>query len=59
MHTKTFFRYHNDFFNSFYMDNDFHYNFLRKIFVKIVVVCENLYFEGINIFFQNIFPVSV
>ena len=41
------------------MDNDFHYNFLRKIVVKIVGVCENLYFKVINIFFENIVPVSV
>ena len=32
------------------MDNDFYNNFLRKIFVKIFVVCEGLYASHLQMF---------
>ena len=43
IHTSTFFHNCNDFSNIvLYMDNDFPNDFLRKIFVKIFVVCKGL-----------------
>ena len=44
-HTLQLFSQLQQYFQQYYIDNDFHKNFLRKIVVKIVVVCEDLYDE--------------
>ena len=51
-HTTTFFHNCNNFLDSLYMDKDFYKDFCRKIFVKIFVVCEGLYYNNSTIKLQ-------